>query len=103
MQINETNAKEVKIKPLAPSAASAVGRVLKQQKSKHWDSDAHRAGIKYLAQSFAANADGTGAVDWNGFQSALGSEPWDYASNMKKRIAAAGLIATEEEKASQYE
>ncbi len=87
------------IKALAPSAEKAIQRVLKQQKTPHWDSDAHRAATGYLAEAFFAD----GAFDRKGFTSALGSEPWDYASNMKKRLASLELIPASEDLTAAYE
>jgi hypothetical protein len=85
--MGEKNGQPGKEKALGKASGIAINRVLSQQKQKHWDSTSHRAAISYLAE-----AHGMPAKNLVAFRVALAEEPWDYASNMKKRLAASELI-----------
>lgn len=102
------------VKALSPSSKVVVDTVIALQKKAgivvHWDSDAHRAGMAELALAQAAAYDeaykAANDADKAKFGSkraflaaAFASEPWDYASNMKKRLVAVGLLEANEEKA----
>jgi len=86
------------LKALSTISAKAIDRVLAQQQKigivPNWDSCAHRAALGYLAELFLQD----GKFARKDFESELASEPWDYASNLKKRLAALGMIPTTEAK-----
>jgi hypothetical protein len=86
-------------KALAPSAKLAVDKILSQQKSKHWDGQAHAWAIATLAQNAISN----GVLDKAGLASSLQSEPWGFVSNMKKRLESLKLIPESVEKTSEYQ
>ncbi len=106
-------ANENTVKPLSANSAKAIQFVLDRQKAKglvpQWNSDAHKAGIAMLARyaiedwekaldECKTDAEREKLLPWHiDLMSRLGSEQWDYASNLKKRLESLGLIASVEQ------
>lgn len=96
------------VKPLSANSAKAIAFVLDRQKAKgitpQWNSMAHRAGLAMMAKyalddynealdKCATDEERDKLLPWHhDLVARLGGEPWDYASNLKKRLESLGLI-----------
>lgn len=91
----KTNAKAVK--PMNANCLAAVKAVLDKQKEvKRWDGNCHAAATAILAEGYIKNGTKHGVTERTGtgglYDELGGSEPWGYASNMKKRLEELELI-----------
>lgn len=82
-------------------AEQSISAILEEQASRgeelHWDSASHRASIALLAKRFGLPEDKRKA-----FREALATEPFDYASNIKKRLESAGVIRQAAKSGAEY-
>lgn len=85
------------VKPMNANCLAAVKAVLDKQKEvKRWDGNCHAAATAILAEGYLKNGTKHGVTERTGtgglYDELGGSEPWGYASNMKKRLEELELI-----------